>query len=36
VLRRDSRGNGAVDEKSESTDDILRDILPGKKRATSL
>lgn len=32
VLRRDSRANGAVDEKLESTDDILRDILPGKTR----
>lgn len=36
VLRRDSRGNGAPDEKSESTDDILRDILPKKARATSV
>lgn len=35
VLRRDSRGNGTVDEKLETTDDILRDILPAKKRATS-
>lgn len=34
ALRRDSRGNGTVDEKSESTDDILRDILPRKARAT--
>lgn len=36
VLRRDSRGNGTVDEKTESTDDILRDILPKKARATSV
>lgn len=37
VLRRDSRTNGTVDEKSETTDDILKDILPsGKKRATAL
>lgn len=35
VLRRDSRGNGAVDEKTETTDDILRDILPkGGRRAS--
>jgi hypothetical protein len=34
VLRRDSRGNGAVDEKTETTDDILSDILPKKARAT--
>ena len=26
----------APDEKTETTDDILKDILPGKKRATSV
>lgn len=35
VLRRDSRANTTVDEKSESTDDILRDILPKKGRASA-
>ena len=35
VLRRDSRGNGAVDEKTESTDDILRSILPSAKRRSA-
>lgn len=34
-LRRDSHGNGAIDEKTETIDDILGDILPkgGKRRA---
>jgi len=32
VLRRDSRGNGAVDERNESTDDILADILKSNNR----
>lgn len=36
VLRRDSRGNGAPDERTETTDDILREILPRKAKATSL
>jgi hypothetical protein len=32
VLRRDSRGNGATDEATETTDDIIKDIVKPKRR----
>lgn len=36
ALRRDSRGNGATDEKTETVDDILGDILGSKNRRRTM